>query len=71
MIAKRDYIKMAEWISENTSSDPEWAHIRASHVQLVCFIAEESDKLSGNQKGFDKGLFLRAIVHYDKEESSS
>ena len=66
-MTKRDFIRMAKWISENTSADEEWAHIRASHIKFVCHIAEEAEKLQGNRKVFEKELFLRAIVHYDKE----
>ena len=67
MMTKRDFIRMAKWISENTSSDSEWAHIRASHIRFVCHIAEEAEKTQGNRKVFEKELFLRAIVHFDKE----
>lgn len=66
-VTKRDYIRMARWISENTSSDQEWDHIRASHIKFVYHIAEEADKLKGNQRGFDRRLFLKAIVHFDEE----
>ena len=67
MTSKRDYIMMAGWISEHTSPDPEWSHVRDPLIALVCFIAAESDKTRGNQKRFDKKLFLKAIDRFDKE----
>ena len=69
-MTKRDFIRMAKWISENTSADDEWAHIRDSHIKFVCHIAEEAEKMQGNRKVFEKELFLRAIVHYDKETAA-
>ena len=67
MTTRRDYVMMAKWISEHSSPDEEWAHIRDPLIALVCFIAAESDKHHGNQKRFDKDKFLKAIAHYDDE----
>ena len=67
MTTKSDYFIMAKWISEHSSPDEEWAHIRDPLIAFVCFIAAESDKLQGNQKRFDKDKFLKAVSHYDDE----
>lgn len=66
-MTKHDYIQMAKWISENTSSDVEWYYIRATLIKFVCFVASTEEKKLGNKKVFDQELFRRAIVHFDKE----
>ena len=67
MTTKSDYFIMAKWITENSSPDNEWAHIRDPLIAFVCFIAAESDKQHGNQKRFDRDKFLKAIARYDDE----
>ena len=66
MTTRKDYILMAKWISDNSSSDSEWAHVRDPLIKFACYIATESDKLRGNQKLFDRQRFLAAIVHNDE-----
>ncbi|KKL05697.1 hypothetical protein LCGC14_2603410 [marine sediment metagenome] len=69
-MTKRDFILMAKWISEHTSSDEEWSHIRDSHIRFACFVAGESDKTRGNQKLFDKEKFLRYLDALDEAKKT-
>ena len=69
MTTKSDYVIMAKWISENSSPDDEWAHIRDPLIAFVCFIAAESDKQHGNQKRFDRDKFLKEIARDDEGEA--
>ena len=60
MTTKKDYIKMAEWISENTTPQQ-----RKKLLEFVYFIAKQSDALRGNKKIFNNDRFLQYLNALD------
>ncbi len=65
MTTRRDYTRMAEWISKSTTPRQ-----RKKLLEFVFFIGEQADRMRGNQKLFDKEKFLRYLDALDEAKKT-
>ena len=65
MTTRRDYTRMAEWISKNTTPRQ-----RKKLLEFVYFIAEQAEKMRGNQKLFNMEKFLRYLDALDEAKKT-